>query len=318
MDKKKKILIIIIVNLIIVLAEIFFGLVANSYALIADAFHNGSDVLSVIVTYIALVFATKNATFKQTFGFIRAEMMATFINSLFLFVTMLIVLYEAINKLLNPQIIDPNYMIIIGFIALIANSISAYILKNLGIDHASSDEDNFCEEHNYNKHDKNSSTENLNIKSAYLHMLADALISLGVIIAGIFIYLFEIYSIDAILAIIFSIYILKETYELLQTSFLSLMDINIINIDKKTLDDIILKDKIVDSYHDLHLYKPSVKDNFISLHIVFDDENLTLRKIQTVNDTIYNNLKKVGFNHILIQSDLKDMITNHANCIMEA
>lgn len=306
MNRTNKILIVIVVNVIIVLAEIFYGFIANSYALIADALHNAGDALAVIVTYLAILLSTKSATFKQTFGFMRAEMMAAFVNSLFLVVSMMFVLYEAVHKLFYPQTIEATYMITIGLIALIANSISAYVLNNLNISHH-----HHHHEHHHHHH------EDANIKSAYLHMLGDALISLGVVVAGIFIYFFKIYSIDAVLTIVFSLYILKETYPLLKKSFLSLMDINIIDIDKKTLEDIILKDENVDSFHDLHIYKPNSKQNFISVHVVYEDENLTLKQIQVSNDFIYRDLQKEGFDHILIQSDLKSAIKNHANCKIE-
>ena len=127
MSKEKKILLIIIVNLVIVIAEMIFGYISNSFALIADALHNAGDVLAVIITYIALVLGTKTTTFKQTFGYIKAEMMAAFVNTLFLFITMLFMIYQAIDRFFNPEIIDPIYMIVVGVIATIANGISAYI-----------------------------------------------------------------------------------------------------------------------------------------------------------------------------------------------
>ncbi len=317
MSKERKILTVIIVNIVIVLSEILFGLIANSYALIADALHNGGDVIAVIITYIAMILSVKSPTFKNTFGYIKAEMMASFVNSLFLFITMFIVIYEAINKLINPHIVEPFYMITIGLIALVANGISAYVLNSLGIEHSHGDtkceHSNHAHEHHHHNHSHHDN-EDTNIKSAYLHMLGDALISLGVVVGGIFIYAFKIYSIDSILALGFSIYILKQTYPLLKKSFLSLMDANIVEVEKDTLESIILADEKVVNYHDLHIYKPSSKHSFISLHVIYEDENLTLKHIQNINDKIYNNLKKLGFNHILIQSDLNEFVQNHHSC----
>ncbi len=254
-------------------------------------------------------------------AFLRAEMMAAFVNSLFLFVTMFIVVYEAINKLINPHVVNPSYMITVGLIALVANGISAYVLNSLGVEHSHGGEtcnhSHHNHSHEHHSHGHHSHNEDTNIKSAYLHMLGDALISLGVVVGGVFIYLFEIYSIDSILALIFSAYILKQTYPVLKKSFLSLMDANIIELEKKSLDEIILKDEKVVSYHDLHIYKPSSKHNFISLHVIFDDESLTLKSVQMINDTIYLNLKKLGFTHILIQSDLSSFVQNHSSCEIE-
>ena len=177
MTKEKKILLIIIFNLAIIIAEIVFGLISNSFALIADALHNAGDVLSVVVTYIAIRLGTRTTTFKQTFGYLRAEMIAAFVNTLFLYVTMIYMIYEAINRFFNPEIITPIYMIIVGIIAVIANGFSAYILNNIGVSSCS-----HGHEHNHHNHD-----EDANIKSAYLHMLSDALISVAVVFFFLFI-----------------------------------------------------------------------------------------------------------------------------------
>jgi cobalt-zinc-cadmium efflux system protein len=304
MTKEKKILIIIIFNLIIVFGEITFGLISNSFALIADALHNVGDVIAIIITYIALKFSTKQKTFKFTFGFLKAEMMAAFVNTLFLFITMLYMIYEAIIRFINPEIIEPIYMIVVGFVAVIANGISAYILSKMQV--------SSCPNHDHSHHHHE---EDANIKSAYLHMLSDALISVGVIIAGIFIYFFKIYYIDSALTILFSIYILNHSYPLLKKSFCSLMDINITDISQDKLEDIILNsnDNIVE-YHDLHIHKPSSKHNFISFHIVLNDDNIALKTSENITNDIRHKLEHIGFNHILIQVDSNKCIKNNINC----
>lgn len=319
MTKEQKILTVIIGNIVIVVSQISFGLVSNSYALIADALHNAGDVLAVGISYIAIILSTKTPTFRRTFGYMRAEMMAAFVNSVFLFVAMIVVLYEAVHKLFFPEIVAPIYMIVLGFIALLANGISAYILNNLGISHVhhGHDHDHHHHDHHHHEHEHEEKNEDANIKSAYLHMLGDALISIGVVLAGIFIYFFKIYSVDAILTIVFSIYILKQTYPLLKKSFLSLMDANIININKKDLETLIFADKNIKSYHDLHIYKPSSKHNFISLHVVFDNKDLSLEKTEKITSSLQVALETKGFNHVLIQSDLAQTAQNHICCEME-
>ncbi len=313
MSKEKKILLIIIFNMIIIIAEIIFGYISNSFALIADALHNAGDVLAVIITYIALVLATKTTTFKQTFGYMRAEMMAAFVNTLFLFITMIYMIYEATNRFFNPEIIEPIYMIVVGIVAVIANGISAYILNNIGVSSCAGHDHSHNHSHEHNHKDD----EDTNIRSAYLHMLSDALISVAVVIAGIFIYFFEIYFIDSILTIIFSIYILFHSYPLLKKSFLSLMDMNITDISQNKLDKIITQNENIVEYHDLHIYKPSSKYNFISFHIVLQDDNLSLKEIETITNSIKQNLKDIGFNHILIQVDSTLNIRNSINCTIQ-
>ena len=125
---EKKILFIILFNIAIIIAEILFGIISNSYALIADALHNAGDVLAIVITYIALRFGTIKPTFQYTFGFIRAEMMAAFTNTLFLILTMLYMIYVSVGKIFEPEVIEPIYMIVVGLIAVLANGISAYLL----------------------------------------------------------------------------------------------------------------------------------------------------------------------------------------------
>jgi cobalt-zinc-cadmium efflux system protein len=300
MSKERKILLIILFNSLIILSEIVFGLISNSFALIGDALHNTGDVIAIIITYTALRLGSVHTTFKYTFGFIKAEMMAAFVNTLFLFVTMFYLIYEAVNRIFNPEAIEPVYMIVVGLIAVAANGISAYILNNMGID----------DHHHHHHHN-----EDANIRSAYLHMLSDALISVAVVVAGIFIYLFEIYYIDSVLTVLFSLYILNHSYPLLRKSFFSLMDINFTDISKQKLDQLIKLDKRVIEYHDLHIHTPSSKDKYISFHIVLKDDQITLQECENISSDIKNRLNDEGFNHILIQFDTKEHIKDSINCV---
>ena len=308
---EKKILWIIVFNLVIIISEVVFGLISNSFALIADALHNTGDVIAIVITYVALRLGSRTSTFKYTFGFLRAEMMAAFVNTLFLYVTMLVMIYVSIQRFFNPEIIEPLYMITVGSVAVIANGISAYLLNNMGVSSCSS----HSHEHNHS-HSYSHDNEDANIKSAYLHMLSDALISFGVIVAGIFIYFFKIYYIDSILTIVFSVYILFHSYGLLKKSFLSLMDINITSIKEKELDDIILKDKRVIEYNDLHISKPSSKYNFISFHLVVNDDLEHINEIEELKNKIIHELEHYSFNHILIVVDNKDKIKNNKLCTL--
>ena len=301
--KERMILWIIIFNVIIIFSEIFFGIISNSFALIADALHNMGDVFAIIITYIAVKLGTKEATFKYTFGFVKAEMMAAFINTLFLSLTMFYMIYEATNRFINPEIIEPVYMIVVGLIAVVANGISAYILNKLGVS---------THEHEHGHHHHHE--EDANIRSAYLHMLSDTLVSVGVVVAGVFIYYFEVYYIDSVLTVVFSIYILNHSYPLLKKSFLSLMDANTVGISKDELDAIIKSNEAVVEYHDLHISKPSFKHNFISFHIVLNDDTITLRDTEEITNSIRCLLESKGFNHIIIQVDSNSCIKNNIHC----
>jgi len=308
MSKATKILLIILFNTVIILLEIIFGWIANSFALIADALHNIGDVMALVVTYLAIRVSAIRSSFAYTFGFIKAEMMAAFVNTLFLMLTMIYLIYEAFGRLASPEVIDPLYMIIVGFIALIANGLSAYILDHLQIEHEHHD-------HHHHDHHHHHHEVDANIHSAYLHMLSDALISLGVVLAGVAIYFFHIYFLDAILTILFSLYIIKHSYPLLKRSFLSLIDANITDISIEDLDSIIKADKRVASYHDLHISSPSSKDRHISFHMVMEDENLPLKACQEITYRIKDALEHRGFNHILIACETLENQRDSIHCI---
>ena len=171
-------------------------------ALIADAFHNLGDVLALFISLIAIIYGAKKASESMTFGYIKAEIMAAFINSLFLIITMIFILVESINRFVNPTEINAPIVIFASLIALLINAYSTILLKQNDIGHHHEND----EKEHHNEH------ADMNIKSAYLHMLGDAVISLSVAVGGAIIYFFGIVAIDSVLSVIFSIYIIKETF----------------------------------------------------------------------------------------------------------
>jgi cobalt-zinc-cadmium efflux system protein len=292
--REKKILWVIIFNLIIIVLEILFGLVSNSFALITDALHNIGDVIAVVITYLALRLSVQQATFRKSFGFLRAEMMAGFVNTLFLFLTMFYMIYESVFRLITPEVVEPLYMIVVGTVATMANGLSAYILNTLGVSSCSHEHQEAGHRHHHH--------EDANIRSAYLHMLADALISVGVVVAGILIYFFNIYAIDALLTILFSVYILFHSYPLLKKSFSSLMDFNSSEIEEDEIAAIIGSDSRIEGYGNLKIYQPSSKENVISLCLSFKDDTISLKELEEISMEIKEKLRDIGFTKINIET----------------
>jgi len=282
---------VILLNITLVIAEIVAGIYSGSMALLADAFHNLGDVLALFISLVAIIFGAKRATDSMTFGYIKAEMMAAFINSIFLVATMIFILAESIGRIFNPNEIDAPIVIIASLIALAINGFSTFLLSQNKIGHHyHHDED----EHHHEHH------EDMNIKSAYLHMLGDAVISFSVAIGGVIMYLFGVVVVDSILSVIFSIYIIKETLPVLKKSFYSLMDSNI--DDVKEIESLILSSSEVLSVHDLHLYRPNSSEYYGSAHVVLRDD-LLLSKVETVLEGIRAGLCKKGVTHFIIQPE---------------
>jgi len=287
---KKVLTFVIILNLVIVVLQIIFGIYSHSLALVTDAVHNFQDVISLIIALIAAIWMRKKPTQKMTFGYLRAEAMAGFVNSGFLIGAIFLIIITSFERLINPQDVEGIFVIIMGGIALIINGYSAYLLG-------------FHHHHHGEEHDHNH--ENLNIKAAYLHLLSDAGISLGVVIGGIFIYLYHIYWIDPVISIVFSLYILKETVPILVKTSTILMegvpykfDIEEIELEIKSIPDII-------DVHDFHIWALSSKDIYFSGHITVK-ENLSLKDIDRLISVIQEKLRKKGINHITIQPEIKD------------
>lgn len=285
-EKRNIILIAVVLNLLIVISQIVFGIYGNSTALIVDAVHNLQDVLSLVIALIAAVYMVKKPTLKMTFGYLRAEALAGFVNSAFLIGAVFIIIITSIEKLLFPEPVNSVIVIVVGFVAFVINSLSAYFL---GFHHH---ED---EEHHH---------EDLNIKAAYLHLLSDALISLGVVIGGILMYFFSIYWIDPVLAIGFSIYIFKETLPVLKKTFNILMEGVPYDVSLTDVKNIMLNFPEIKEVHDLHIWSLSSKDFYLSGHIVVEEENLN--KVDEIIKTVENRLREKGINHITLQPETKN------------
>lgn len=298
LDKKQILQKVIVLNASLVMAEIIAGIYSGSMSLIADAFHNLGDVLSLFISLIAIIYGAKKASESMTFGYIKAEIMAAFINSLLLIIAMIFILFESINRFLNPTEINALVVIFTSLIALFVNAYSTFLLKQNRI------------EHQYNDKEHHHEDEDINIKSAYLNMLGDSFISLSVTVGGVIIYFFGVFAIDSVLSIIFSIFIIKETFPLLKKSFYSLMDSNIDNL--KQIENLIINsDSSILSIHDLHLYRPNSKEWYGSVHLVLNG-NLTLVEIEVILENIRSILSQNGITHFIIQPESDKY--NNSNC----
>ena len=296
-DRKSKILKkVIFLNISLVIAEIFAGIYSGSMALLADAFHNLGDVLALFISLIAIIYGAKKANDFMTFGYIKAEMMAAFINAIFLVITMLFILVESIERLFTPNQIDAPVVIVASLVALFINGFSTWLLSRSNIEH------HHHHHHEQESHHEHHNHEDINIKSAYLHMLGDAVISFSVAVGGVLIYFFGVVAIDSILSVLFSIYIVRETLPLLKKSFYSLMDSNVDDI--KEIEALMLSFDEVLSVHDLHLYRPSSVEFYGSAHIVLKDD-LLLSEIDKISNRIRERLCDEGITHFVIQPESK-------------
>ena len=238
----KKLLITVFLNLAITLAEFIGGIFSNSLALISDAFHNLSDTVAILITYITERISKKASDEKHTFGYKRIQILAALFNAVTLIAISVFLIFEAWERFNNPQPIKSVLMMTVAIIGLLANLLSVLLLKS---------------------HQK----ENINIKSAYLHLIGDTLSSVAVIIGGVLIYLYEMYWIDPLITVLISIYIIKETYVILYDTYKILM--------QQTPSDIKLEDiiasvtglKEVSRVHHIHIWNLTDREVHFEGHI---------------------------------------------------
>jgi cobalt-zinc-cadmium efflux system protein len=278
-NNKKGLYISILITVVIMLLEFFGGLFSNSLALLSDSVHMLSDVASLFLVLLALHFSQKSANSKYSYGFHRIEILSALFNGITLFFISFYIFYESFNRLLSPQNVSSVSVIVIAFIGLFANLISAYLLMK------QSDVKN-----------------NINIRSAYFHILSDALGAFGAIIAGFSIYFFKRYMADSIISVIVALLILKGAWQIIRQSLHILMEGVPNNIDYKKVNDSLMKIKGVKEIHNLRIWNVSSKASTLNCHILIDygyDCQIILKEVIQ----LLNNDFKIEDNTIQIRID---------------
>ncbi len=282
-----KLLFTIFLNLVITAAQIVGGILSGSLALISDAIHNFSDSISVILAYFAQVLSRKPSTLKSTFGYKRAEILAAFINALSLIAISVYLVFEAVERFINPQEVDAKWMFWLGLLGLVANGISVLVLQR-------------------EKH------KNLNIKAAYLHLLGDALTSLAVVLGALLIWFYKIYWIDAVVTILISIYLFVHTLHLLKESVTILMQMSPVDLDVNTINNRLLQIENVQNIHHIHLWNLTDKLIHFESHINLEND----LKISETNE-IFEVVRKIlhdefDVEHVTIQFEF--VVENKLGC----
>jgi cobalt-zinc-cadmium efflux system protein len=266
----------VILNGIITIGQFIGGIISGSLALISDALHNLSDVVSVVLAYIAHRIGLKPQTQKSTFGYKRAEILAAFINAITLIAISVYLIVEAGKRFVNPKEVDYIWMLGLGILGLLANGLSVFIL-----------------------HDNKE--ENLNIRAAYLHLIGDALTSLAVIAGAVCIWLFQVYWIDPLVTILISIYIFVHTFKILKESVGILMQFAPAEIDQKELIAVLQNIVEIKSVHHVHLWQLDDHQVYFEAHLVLC-EDLPVSESHAITQKAKQLLSsRFGINHTTFQ-----------------
>lgn len=276
----------ILLNVVFVFIEASYGILADSLSLIADAGHNLSDVVSLLLAWGASVLATKAATEKRTYGFRKATVMASLASSILLLVALGGIAWEAFWRFSNPKPVEGMIVIVVAAIGVVINTLTALL---------------FVKDQ---KHD-------LNIRGAYLHMAADAGVSLVVVVAGIFILVKDWLWIDPVMSLIVVVIILVGTWGLLRDSMNYAMDAVPNSVDMSAISAYLVSFDHIESIHDLHVWPLSTTEIALTVHIVVDDESLDNKFLRKLQQYLHDHF---GIEHSTIQVETS---MGENNCMLD-
>ncbi|TLQ04084.1 cation transporter [Pediococcus stilesii] len=264
-------------NLLITVAEFIGGIASGSLSLLSDAIHNLGDSASIVMAFIASKISACASNQSKTFGYRRAEILSSYFNSIFLIIMSAMLMWEAVQRLIHPEKVNGNLMLIVAVIGFVANLASALLLHR-------------------------GSSESLNIKATYLHILSDALSSIGVIIGAVIIKNFHIYWVDPLMTMLVSLYIAYETIPLIIESTNILMEAGP-KLDYDAIRNEVLDVPGVVNMHHVHTWMIDEHRVMLSAHINLKDEYLS--EVEPVYRTIEKMLKdKFNIEHVTLQAEV--------------
>jgi cobalt-zinc-cadmium efflux system protein len=229
-----------------VVVEILAGVFANSLALLTDAAHNLTDVLALALTWWALWITTKPANSGKTYGYHRAGILVALVNSTTLALIALGIFYEAWKRFVTPPEVDANILIGVGTMAVVVNLVTALLVRR-GSEH------------------------DLNLRSAFLHLMGDVLSTLGAVIAGVIIRFTGWNWLDALVSVLIGFLILWNAWGILRESVQILMESTPADIDMDALRRDMLAVEGVSGVHDLHVWSITRSLRTLSAHLITDD-----------------------------------------------
>jgi cobalt-zinc-cadmium efflux system protein len=286
--KGRKLLLSILLNIGITVAQAIGGVISGSLSLLSDALHNFSDVLSLIVSYIADIYSKKDASVEKTFGYKRAEIIAAFVNSATLIVVAVYLIYEASIRFFNPQSIESGLVIWLAILGIFFNGFSVLLLYK-------------------------DSKSNMNMRSAYFHLITDMAASVAVLIGGLLMKYYEWFWVDSLLTVLIALYLLVVGFGLLKSSFKVLMLFTPDDLNLVVISEALCEIPEIKNVHHMHIWQLNEEETHLEAHIDFY-EDVTLSQfdlvLTKVEEILYHDY---GINHVTIQpehqkDDPKDII----------
>ena len=286
MTLEKRLLLCFTLTLLILIAEVIGGIISKSLALLSDAGHMLTDVFALGLSMIAVRIGRRPSDRRATFGYQRIGLLAAVINAVSLVVIALFIFYESYHRFLSPPQIHTTTMLIIAGIGLIGNILIALILGH--------------------------SHKDLNIKSAWLHVLGDTLSSVGVIISGVIIFYTGWPYADPVASILIGVIILFGGIRVVKEALTIFLEMTPTGFDAEKIVKKIAEMPGVMGIHDVHLWSPSHRNVAFSAHIWVHDQKLS--EVAELRQTIEEALMSMDIRHIMLQFECAECETNGLYC----
>lgn len=266
----------VVLNLLFVAVEAGAGFIGNSLGLLSDAGHNLSDVFSLLLAMIALKLASSHATKRFTYGRRKASVLISLLNAIILLVAVGAIMVESVNKFIHPSEVNGTLIIWTAAVGIVINGVTAWVLSR------------------QQQHD-------INTRGAFLHMMADTLVSIGVVVSGVVIKYTGWNLVDPIIGIVIAVVILVSTWNLLAESLRMSTDAVPEGFD---LDDITAKISAVEgvqNVHHVHIWAISTTETALTAHIVIPEASM----LDEVTDRVKELLDTLGIHHSTLELETR-------------
>ncbi len=278
----------IVLNSVFVVVEAITGFITHSLSLLTDAGHNLSDVASLALALLAFKLTKVSANSKYTYGYKRSTIIVSFFNAVILFAAVGFIIYEAITRFMNPEIVSGGTMAWVAFIGIGINAFTAWLFV------------------------KDKDTD-LNIKGAYLHMAVDAIVSFGVVISGIIIYFTKLYWIDSAVSLVIGFVILRGTWSLLTASLRLEMDGVPAEMDLDKIKAELKKAKGVVDVHHMHVWALSTTENALTAHLVIKPE--AMADFDNIKHDLRHRLEHLDISHSTFEPEFSEEECKQPECL---
>lgn len=277
-------------NFLFVVIEVIVGLYIHSLSLLSDAGHNLADVVALGLSLLAFRLLKVKSNENYTYGYRKTSILVALFNTMILLISIGAIIYEAAHRFLNPEPIEGTIIAIVAGIGIIINSITALMfLRNKDKD--------------------------INIKSAYLHLMSDAVVSLALVIGGIVIFYTQWFWIDSVLSVVIAVVILLSTWRLMKDSLRLSLDGVPENIHIDDIKTTAIKLNGVKDLHHIHVWAISTTENALTGHLVLELD-ISIEEEQKIKHELKHQLEHKNIHHITLETERENEFCETKECLV--